>query len=125
LIFLAYFISIGGNFFSGKTIFMIEGTKPFRKKSDVAFTPEEKKSSVDPRPTATIKPLEEIYPSQNATVSAANAPLDAPNPSRREWFSSLGPAFGSGLVKILRESNHLKRELSEALRPENHQDENK
>jgi hypothetical protein len=41
---------------------------------------------------------------------------DAVNLERREWFNSLLPAFGDGLVKILRVSNNLQQELHGALK---------
>lgn len=95
---------------------MIEGTKPFRKKSDAAPILNTNISSENNREAASVKSLEEIYPSDFPPPSPS---IDAPNPSRREWFAGLAPAFGEGLVKILRESNHLKRELSEIMREKN------
>ncbi len=97
---------------------MIEGTKPFRKKGDAAFIGAAEKSSMNSCEPANIKPLEEICPGKSAPEFATQSPDDAPNPSRREWFSGLVPALGTGLVKILRESNHLQREFNAALHGE-------
>jgi hypothetical protein len=60
-------------------------------------------------------------PPTTVSVEVAGAPVapsaDAPaSPSRREWFRSLVPSFGNGLVEILRASNNLKRDLHEASR---------
>ncbi len=53
------------------------------------------------------------------TKSAAKLPPpDATNLGRRAWFASLVPAFGQGLVNILRTSNHLQADVKEALRPD-------
>lgn len=38
------------------------------------------------------------------------------NLGRRAWFGALVPALGDGLVKILRSSNNLQRDLHEALK---------
>jgi hypothetical protein len=81
---------------------MIEGTRQFKggdKKSDtqeaVATTPPE---------------------SAKAPQISAPPASDAVNLERREWFNSLLPALGDGLVKILRVSNNLQQELHTALK---------
>jgi hypothetical protein len=80
---------------------MIEGTRQFKggdKKSD---TQEVASSSSD---------------STKAPQTIAPEKSDAVNLERREWFNSLLPALGDGLVKILRVSNNLQQELHTALK---------
>jgi hypothetical protein len=88
---------------------MIEGTRPFRGKNFV-------------NASTTAVP--------DMALAAADTPSDAANLDiavegngsavatgqidRRQWFSSLVPALGAGLVEILRSSNNLKRDLREA-----------
>lgn len=74
---------------------MIEGTKLFRKKNS---------------------PPEEAPPEKVSEENSVDKPAsNAVNIDRRQWFGSLVPAFGEGLVKILRESNNLQSQLHEAL----------
>ena len=74
---------------------MIEGTKLFRKKNS---------------------PAEEAPPEKVSEEISVDKPLsNAANIDRRQWFGSLVPALGEGLVKILRESNNLQSQLHEAL----------
>jgi len=75
---------------------MIDGTKTYEKKN-VA-------NGEQPSP----------HPSEN--YAATNASNREPQINRRAWFQALVPAFGDGLVKILRESNNLQSELHEALK---------
>jgi hypothetical protein len=73
----------------------MEGTKPYRRKNtppmDSSTTNHE---SPKPVPSADLQP-------------------DATNLGRRNFFGSLVPAFGNGLVKLLRASNNLKDDLKE------------
>jgi hypothetical protein len=85
---------------------MIDGTKPYKgkpiPKSQTPVERSSEKSSVESRDaTETTSP-----------TAAGNAT----NLERRQWFASLLPAMGEGLVKILRESNNLKYELHEGLK---------
>ena len=68
---------------------MIDGTKQFRGKNSPA-SPTENPSENSPRPAG-----------------------DAVNLDRRAWFGALLPAAGDGLVKLLRVSNNLQRDLHE------------
>jgi len=85
---------------------MIEGTRSYRGKNQ----PQEKDSCEAkanlacsfPTPSATESPME-------TQPNAVNQ--NAENMDRRAWFSALVPALGDGLVKLLRESNHLREEL--------------
>ncbi len=72
---------------------MVENTKarPQKNPPDSSTTNHE-----DPRPTSNSSP-------------------DAVNLDRRSWFRSLVPAFGEGLVKILRASNNLQRDFHESM----------
>ena len=86
---------------------MIEGTRPFRGKNTNADTAELVKktdASIDAR---------EADPAMKNNSSDVNSPTEkSPDAmDRRAWFSSLVPALGDGLVKILRESNHLRDSL--------------
>ena len=76
---------------------MIEGTKPYRARSS-----EQKK--MESSTTDVVEGVPESIP-----------PVPA-FPGRREWFRSLVPAFGTGLVEILRASNNLQRDLGELSR---------
>lgn len=53
--------------------------------------------------------------SQDPLPARPQEESNAVNLGRREWFSSLVPAFGDGLVKLLRSSNNLQRDLHEAI----------
>jgi len=75
---------------------MVEGTKPFNRKS--------------------AAPASSTKAQENEPQSAQQAAPDATNLDRRSWFSALVPAAGEGLVKILRASNNLQRELHEAMK---------
>ncbi|MGE3260532.1 MAG: hypothetical protein AB7K68_02025 [Bacteriovoracia bacterium] len=73
----------------------MEGTKPYRRKNSPPATQEVK---IPEAPKAA--PVADLQP-------------DAVNLERRAWFGSLVPAFGNGLVKLLRASNNLKDDLRE------------
>lgn len=75
---------------------MIDGTKLYGKKNAA-------------NGKQTLAPQAENF----ATTNASNRDSQI---SRRAWFQALVPAFGEGLVKILRESNNLQSELHEALK---------
>lgn len=98
---------------------MIEGTKSYRGRNSGPATPT---TNAQPAPepaapeAAPIKALEEITPAANAPADLAEQTGDAVNLERRAWFASLVPALGDGLVKILRASNNLQRDLNEVLR---------
>jgi hypothetical protein len=86
---------------------MIEGTKQYRGRSS---TPKETPPAVA---LATTPSVEAVL--ENAPALPPATPEDVPaSPARREWFRSLVPAFGNGLVELLRASNNLKRDLSDA-----------
>lgn len=80
---------------------MIEGTRQFKGGDKKNNTQEADSSS-----------------SESAKAPQTSAPTgsDAVNLERREWFNSLLPALGDGLVKILRVSNNLQQELHTALK---------
>ncbi len=66
-----------------------------------------------------MSPPKENSPSISPTNSAEKEETpsgNATNLERREWFASLLPAFGDGLVKVLRESNNLKADLHETFK---------
>ncbi len=89
---------------------MIEGTKPYRgrastAKNSVEATSESTPFVEAPRPNATI--------AGDTVTPQRPAPPTERNVGRREWFRSLVPAFGSGLVEILRTSNNLQTDLQE------------
>jgi hypothetical protein len=105
---------------------MIEGTKPFRRRGSenipspaLEITPPPPASSAAP-----IKALEEIKPAEISPEMAEEVafeaspeePANAVNLERRDFFASLVPAFGDGLVKLLRTSNNLKRDFHEAMK---------
>lgn len=98
---------------------MIEGTKSFRSRNSSAATPapnaaaEAKPSTPEAAPE---KDLGEITPAANAPADLAEQTGDAVNLERRAWFASLVPTFGDGLVKLLRASNNLQRDLNEVFR---------
>lgn len=114
---------------------MIEGTKTYKGKIPVPVVVREEESPKDisktglcstndpsseraipsPESPSSPKPPAEATPSSPSSA-LPNPQTDAVNLGRRKWMSSLVPAFGEGLVKILRESNHLKSELHEALK---------
>jgi hypothetical protein len=81
---------------------MIDGTRPYKGKS-ISTTA----SSTENSPS-----ISAVDASKSEEISSGNAT----NLERREWFASLLPALGGGLVKILRESNNLKVDLHEALK---------
>lgn len=84
---------------------MIEGTKTFKGKNSAPTD----LSTTNPTPTAKIE----------AELSSS----DAMNPDRRTWFTQIIPAMGSGLVQILRGSNHLKEQLSSQMENTKHKKE--
>jgi len=91
---------------------MIEGTKQYRARSAAPKIPE----TANPSPN-TDGPEGEPAPAAAIAIttdlSTVNAP---PSPARREWFRSLVPSLGNGLVEILRASNNLKRDLEDSSR---------
>lgn len=99
---------------------MIEGTRSFRSKRAQEREAELAKARAENPPpapeAAPRKPLEEITPADSAPESAPTAQRDDVNLERRQWFASLVPAAGEGLVKLLRASNNLQRDLHEAMR---------
>jgi hypothetical protein len=74
---------------------MIEGTRERKKKTDSS-----------PEMPAAI---------ESAEISPRETSTNATNLDRRKWFASLVPALGDGLVKLLRESNNLQRDIHESL----------
>lgn len=82
---------------------MIEGTRKFRGKSQAKAQSDTPETGAGEATTT------------QAQEPAPTAGADATNLGRREWFRALLPAFGDGLVKLLRESNNLKRDLHETL----------
>ncbi|RZA02855.1 MAG: hypothetical protein EOP11_16425 [Proteobacteria bacterium] len=105
---------------------MIEGTKQFRPRgSENNLTPPIEIAPASPAPIpAPIKALEDIKPAEISPEMAEEVafeaspeePANAVNLERRDFFASLVPAFGDGLVKLLRTSNNLKRDLHEAMK---------
>ena len=102
---------------------MIEGTKPFRRRGSES-APAEIPPVANAANPAPSKDLESITPAQDSPEMAAeiafeSSPPEAPdavNLERRAWFASLVPAFGDGLVKLLRTSNNLQRDFHEAMK---------
>jgi hypothetical protein len=88
---------------------MIEGTKPYRTRSST-----EKNSEIAGTTHHVEAMRPEGAPSENSEPKQRSAPHENNAVGRREWFRSLVPAMGSGLVEILRTSNNLKRDLEEA-----------
>lgn len=82
---------------------MIEGTRQYKGGT--------KKDEATPVPTT-----EHVEAPQGEAATKPSEESDAMNLERREWFSSLIPALGDGLVKILRASNNLQRDLHETLK---------
>jgi hypothetical protein len=76
---------------------MIEGTRPYQKKNSAQ--------------NFAVPPSTETEGA--APLSPGKNPADAANLDRRQWFRSLVPALGNGLVEILRTGNHLRDELRE------------
>jgi len=90
------------------TKIMVEGTRQFRKKTsspapstDPDNSPQVESSPVDPR---------------SSRLSEEPEKTDAVNLGRRAWLGALVPTLGGGLVKILRSSNNLQRDLHEAFK---------
>ena len=83
---------------------MIEGTKQYRRSADGTIIPESSTTNIDAIELAAPMP---------DTANLANTP---PALARREWFRSLVPSLGAGLVEFLRTSNHLQREVTSRLR---------
>jgi hypothetical protein len=79
---------------------MIEGTKPFRGRHQSPQSPTTKAKSDE----------------ASAPIAAHTSAPDAANLERREWFAELIPAFGAGLVKILRVSNNLRDDIHDAMK---------
>lgn len=80
---------------------MIEGTRQFKGGDKKSESQEEASASSE---------------TAKAPQTSAPAESDAVNLERREWFNSLLPALGDGLVKILRASNNLQHDLHTALK---------
>lgn len=106
----------------GKTR-MIEGTRSYRRKN---FEPivDEKSLATSAEGTechapnasnfgakTSAPPAEDPRPEPDAAIQSAESPATT-TLNRRAWFSSLVPAFGDGLVKLLRASNNLKDDLN-------------
>jgi len=83
---------------------MIEGTKPYRGRANEKKFPE----------TSTTDVVE--APRENALSPQPEPAPASDSLGRRDWFRSLVPAFGNGLVEILRASNNLKRDIADASR---------
>lgn len=73
---------------------VIEGSKPYKKKD----------STLDNLSSTNVD-----LPREKNDDTASS---DAMNPDRRAWFGKIIPTLGTGLVKLLRESNHLKEHTS-------------
>lgn len=80
---------------------MLENTKTYKKKT--------KNASKDS--LSETKEPEACLEKSETSPNAAN--LSTLN--RREWFQALRPALGNGLVKLIRTSNNLQREIHESL----------
>jgi hypothetical protein len=97
---------------------MIQGTRQYRPRGQEESNPNEPKSPetvATQASSANTVNVEEIVPALSATEnSLPKDESDAVNLERREWFQSIVPAFGDGLVKLLRASNNLQRDLSDA-----------
>jgi hypothetical protein len=76
----------------------MEGTRQYRKKNSTVSEPT---TRAEESPKA---------------ASSADLQRDAMNLDRRAWFRGIGPALGSGLVKILRTSNILREDLQQSLK---------
>jgi hypothetical protein len=81
---------------------MIERTKPMRRRDDAQKNLNSSSTNADA--PAAAAPLPQSFDDMRAEKS-----LD-----RRDWFRSLVPALGNGLVEILRTSNNLRRDIEEA-----------
>jgi len=91
---------------------MLEGTKQFKRKKAAA-------AHAAPEGTAAPANAVQADPGGNSLeqlTAGLREESNATNLDRRQWFGSLAPAFGSGLVKLLRGSNNLQRDLHEALK---------
>jgi hypothetical protein len=102
---------------------MIEGTRSYKPRGEPRGSEKNQAPLVDDKDGTKIpdelasKPLET---ESRHTTMAETAPADAMAHharkgedalDRRAWFSSLVPAMGDGLVKLLRASNNLKDDL--------------
>ena len=85
---------------------MIEVTRLFKAQNQQASPTNEMAASNDDS-------LSETTSAEISQLSVVTPKSDTNAMDRRAWLSSLVPAFGDGLVKILRTSNHLKNELKE------------
>lgn len=94
---------------------MIEGTREYKRKQNSSPLVDEKSAPADNGAGGgTNVPVERASNSAEEAKGAAHAPEAARCTEaldRRAWFSSLVPALGDGLVKILRASNNLKDDL--------------
>lgn len=99
---------------------MIEGTRSYRRKEEAKISSSPAapggEKSIDDK-DGTNHPIE-LASKSSGESSGSTAANDAAEAARREggldrraWFSSLVPALGDGLVKILRASNNLKDDL--------------
>jgi len=91
---------------------MLEGTKQFRGKKAAANTGASEKSAQ--QNISSTEPASSNL--QDPPAERQSEESNATNLDRRQWFESLVPAFGDGLVKLLRGSNNLQRDLHEALK---------
>jgi hypothetical protein len=87
----------------------MEGTKQFRRRG-TATTEENAAPKAPDAPLSPAEPSEKIARVENEIASP-----DAANLDRRAWFRALLPAAGDGLVKLLRASNNLQRDVHEVL----------
>ena len=101
---------------------MIEGTKPYRGREAAekygaespttnAAGPESSSAEETARTRGTI-PAPDATNLAEKTRAASTDPEAEASLGRREWFRSLVPVLGDGLVKLLRTSNNLKRDLT-------------
>ena len=91
---------------------MLEGTRQFKGKKATAVHPA-LENATTPINTAQADAGAD---SREQHLKRPRGESNAANLDRRQWFGSLAPAFGSGLVKLLRGSNNLQRDLHEALK---------
>jgi hypothetical protein len=93
---------------------MIEGTRQYKggKKSGQNVESPQIDAEKETRPENSAQPpAADKVPQEKSSPSS-----DAVNLERREWFHSLLPAFGDGLVKLLRASNNFQHDLHHSLR---------
>jgi len=91
---------------------MLEGTKQFKGKKSASVQPAPESATIG----ADAARADRVTSPQEQPAERPSEESNATNLDRRQWFGSLAPAFGSGLVKLLRGSNNLQRDLNEALK---------